>query len=700
MHRVRPPRVSGDSSIPFRAQRGGVWRRVLVGVAITVATLFVGALVALSFVDWNKYAAQATVEVKQLTGRELKIGGKIDIGVLPPRLIVDDVRFANAPWGTRPEMVKAKRVEVRAALLPLLIGNLSLEVDIIAPDVYLETDAKGNGNWVLPRADEKTAPATSAESSGLPVQLGATRIAKGVVQYRSGRTGHTHRLTFEEANLRPARLSGQQFLIKATVDGVPISLAGTTDDRIIRTLGAGESLGVALQAKGADASISASGRVGFPATGPELALKVRAEARDAETLGKLAGARIPRLPPIAAEGEIRSANKVYEVDKLKLSMGKSRASGTVKVDASGARPQLIARIAAPVVDLLEVGEQGAAGGSATGGKAASQPAGRFFSTEALPLAALNALDADVDVGVDRLTLPPQLLIEALRGRIVLAGGKLQTRSLGMRMGGGRVKLDATLDARGARRAQLATTIAGSDVELGKMMAELGNDYITGGNTRVAAELRAKGASPAALASALDGHVQIVIGPARARNRVLDRAGADVITQVLNAVNPTRKTQTYTEIQCAVVNVPVHDGVVTVDRTVAVETSEVGIAMAGDVDLAKETIDLSIRPQAKHGIGVGLGDLANLVKITGTLADPRVGVDVVGAASTAAQVGIGVMTSGLSLLAKGLFDKATMEAPCTSALNRGAPPAGGTQGPSGAGQPASGGVGGFFERLFK
>jgi hypothetical protein len=78
----------------------------------------------------------------------------------------------------------------------------------------------------------------------------------------------------------------------------------------------------------------------------------------------------------------------------------------------------------------------------------------------------------------------------------------------------------------------------------------------------------------------------------------------------------------------------------------------------------------------------------------------VGVDVAGAAGTTAQVGIGVVTGGLSLLAKGLFDKATMEAPCETALKRGVTPAGDTQGSSGAGQPASGSGGGFFERLLK
>lgn len=670
--------------------------RILVGTVIALVVLLVGGFIALSRVDWNKYVAQAAAEVKQTTGRELKVGGRIDIGLLPPRVIVEDVSFANAPWGSRPEMVKAKRVEARAALFPLLIGRIRLKLDVVEPDVLLETNARGIGNWVIGSRGKGSKTAAASESGGSLLDLETVRITKGVVRFHSGRSGKTHRLALEDARMRDTRLFGREIVIKARVDNMPVSLVAKTDDSLIQTLAVGESLGVTLNAKLADSSLAASGRIGFPATGPELALKVHAIVADPASLAKIAGAHIPHLKPVTVDAQIKGEKRIYTADGVRLSVGESNASGTLKADLTGARPRLAAKVSAPLVDLRDLrATETAAGGKAAG---ASE---RIFSSEPLPLAALNAVDVDADLKINKLVLPPALLFEGLHGRIVLDRGKLTTRSLATQMGGGNVKLAAVLDASGAKQARLDANVAGSDVDLGKMLAELGNeDFMTGGRTEVQAELHANGTSPATLAAALDGHVRIVMGPARTRNRVLDRAGMDILTQVLNAVNPTRKTQQYTQIQCAVVNVPVRDGVVTVDRTVAVETTEVGVAMAGTVNLAKETIDLSIRPQAKGGIGVGLGDLANLVKITGTLADPRVGVDIAGAASTAAEVGLGVMTSGLSLLAKGLFDKATMEAPCKTALQRGGAPPGETQSAPPAGQPASGGIGGFFERLFK
>ncbi|MDH4151508.1 MAG: hypothetical protein OEV67_13460, partial [Betaproteobacteria bacterium] len=78
--------------------------------------------------------------------------------------------------------------------------------------------------------------------------------------------------------------------------------------------------------------------------------------------------------------------------------------------------------------------------------------------------------------------------------------------------------------------------------------------------------------------------------------------------------------------------------------------------------------------------------------------PTVGIDAAGAAGAAAQVGIGMMTGGLSILAKGLYDKSTTDAPCETAL----------RGPrSAAAAPAQAAKkedkassGGFFDRLFR
>jgi len=123
---MHPPKTCLWLTTAPRAQRGRAWARILVGAAVALLLVFVGAFVALSRVDWNKHVAAVAAKVKAETGRELKVGGKVEVGLLPLRVIADDVSFANAPWGSRPEMVRAKRVELRIALAPLVTGDVKL----------------------------------------------------------------------------------------------------------------------------------------------------------------------------------------------------------------------------------------------------------------------------------------------------------------------------------------------------------------------------------------------------------------------------------------------------------------------------------------------------------------------------------------------------------------------------------------------
>jgi uncharacterized protein involved in outer membrane biogenesis len=682
---------------PTTGQRGRVWVRVLAGIALFIVVAFVGAFVALSLVDWNKHVATLAAKVKQETGRDLRVAGGVNVGLLPLRVIAEDVSFGNAAWGSRPEMVKAKRAEVSLALLPLLTGHVTLRIDLVTPDILLERNAKGEGNWELarrPRATAEPRPDRAAPA----VDFDWLRVTKATIAYRDARTGKARRLVVDHGLVRPKGLSGREITLKATLDSVPIEIVALTDQAPIEVLAGGAMLGIKLEAKTAGARIAADGRVGLPSSGIAAEFKVSADVSDTQPIARAAGVKLPALPPFKLTGRLSAAKKVYRAEELALAVGKSSASGRLTADFAGARAKLAGELAAPRIDLVEL--RGQRGALAAGGGEGTE-SGRVFSKEPLPLAALNAIDAEVGVRIGRLVVTPELLLEEVQGRFALERGRLAVKPLAMRIGGGEAKLDGTLDASSGKNAVLDATLAGSGIELGKMMAALGRgDDVTGGRTELAASLRSSGGSMAALAGGLDGHARVVTRGARVKGGTLDRLGGDVFVTLANAINPSRKTDPYTDVQCAVVNVPVRDGVIVVDRTVAIETPKVGASMAGTVNLGTERLDLSVRPQAKQGIGVGIGDLASLVKIEGTLKKPTVGVDVKGAAGAAAQVGIGVMTGGLSLLAKGLFDKATMDAPCETALRSGGAPASAAKAPPKNEKPASGGVGGFFERLLK
>jgi len=83
------------------------WKRILgISAAVIVAVIVTVYIIASSY-DYNKFKPKTTDLAKQYTGRDLTIGGDIELGLsLFPTLVVNDVTFQNASWGTRPQMAQ------------------------------------------------------------------------------------------------------------------------------------------------------------------------------------------------------------------------------------------------------------------------------------------------------------------------------------------------------------------------------------------------------------------------------------------------------------------------------------------------------------------------------------------------------------------------------------------------------------------
>ena len=63
-------------------------KKALYVVGGLVVLLIVAALVAPSFVDVNRYKPEITAAVKQATGRDLTIGGDIELTILPSPAVI------------------------------------------------------------------------------------------------------------------------------------------------------------------------------------------------------------------------------------------------------------------------------------------------------------------------------------------------------------------------------------------------------------------------------------------------------------------------------------------------------------------------------------------------------------------------------------------------------------------------------------
>ena len=77
--------------------------KILAGLFIVA---IIGIAIVISTFDVNKYKGEITQAVVDATGRKLVIGGDIGFKIsLIPTVVIEDVKFANASWGSKPEML-------------------------------------------------------------------------------------------------------------------------------------------------------------------------------------------------------------------------------------------------------------------------------------------------------------------------------------------------------------------------------------------------------------------------------------------------------------------------------------------------------------------------------------------------------------------------------------------------------------------
>ncbi len=117
---------------------GGLVLLVLIGVAIAVWT-----------VDVNQFIAPVQAKVKDATGRDLTIAGGVKLSLgLEPKVVFDDVHFANAPWAKDKDLASVKQVEAEVALLPLLKRRFEVvRLNLVDPVISLQSGTGGKANW-------------------------------------------------------------------------------------------------------------------------------------------------------------------------------------------------------------------------------------------------------------------------------------------------------------------------------------------------------------------------------------------------------------------------------------------------------------------------------------------------------------------------------------------------------------------------
>ena len=407
-----------------------------------------------------------------------------------------------------------------------------------------------------------------------------------------------------------------------------------------------------LQVAIGEATIEASGDLEFVEARANTDFGFALKVPDLSRLGKIKGRNLNQQPLAIAAHVVGGDGKV-EFRQLEARIGNSDISGVVRLEA-GDVPDITVDVNSDELiyqPLLEKEE-----------KFEYEPEpefkdGRLIPDFPVPFEAMKKLNAtlDIDIGV---LMRGELLMTDIELDASLRDGVLDVPRAAFKARSGAMNARARLDpAGGAGHASLQLVAR----RLAFGMTELNRDLAMTGDLDI--DLSSTGTDLRTLLGNANGGLFVDVRGGRVtNNRFLQALYGDLLQEILGTINPFRQTDPYTDFRCIVVPLRLDDGKLVSAPSAFVSTSRIRIAATSSVNLKNERLQVTVRTTPQRALSISAGELVNpYVQVVGTLAAPRLSVDETGLLVSG---GAAVATGGLSILAKGLWDRLSREAePC-------------------------------------
>ncbi|WP_105265673.1 AsmA family protein [Pseudoalteromonas sp. T1lg76] len=234
--------------------------KTLAKVLGIIIVVIIGLLIAIPFfIPVDAIFTKVSEQVEKTTGRTLTIAGDKNLAIFPSlRLELNDVSFSNMADGSRVNMATMKQLDIHIPWTSLFSGEVKLDKFVIRePDVLLETNAQGKGNWQLfDKVAEQQPEQTKSGQVSLPenfdIELGEVAIYGGQFTYLDGQTGAKQQISDLELAVllqslrKPLELKGgitymaQRFNLDVVVDnplkaieGRPFAVTKTVDSDLV-----------------------------------------------------------------------------------------------------------------------------------------------------------------------------------------------------------------------------------------------------------------------------------------------------------------------------------------------------------------------------------------------------------------------------------------------------------------------------------
>jgi uncharacterized protein involved in outer membrane biogenesis len=631
------------------------WRWPLAVALALVPIVFAAFALFVALFDWN--AARGVIERQfaEKTGRELVIGGDLDVQLgWPTRVIAHEVSVGNPDWARRRELVTARRVTLSFSLAALVYGAARFhEIELLEPQLALE-QRDGLKTWAF-----------GGGGAGRPPEVSRLRIEDGVVEF----------LDSEANTAIMAEISSRG---DASEDEVMVSARGTYRGEPFRLRAEGPSV-LQLADRSTPYPLEASVRAGATSARFEgtvtglpspsaLDLRVELSGDDLAQL-RLVGVGAPSTPPYALQGHLRRTGAKWSFDAVEGTIGDSDVAGELAYSPAP-RPHLTLAIASQRLDFDDLGPLIGAPPKTTPGETASaeqrEEAQRMKQRkQALPRRPFDftrwqRMDVDLSLIGRRVVHPPALPIQALEATLQIRDGVLRIAPLRLRVAGGEILATIELDGRNPPLRGVAE-MDFRRLALRELFPTVQAMHGARGVAHGRARLAGTGSSVAELLGSASGRITLAVDHGTISQRVLELIGLDVAESALLLVTGDREIA----LHCAVADLGVRGGIAT-SNVLVVDTEDTLVVGAGVLDLAGERLDLTVYPQPKD-----MSPLAarTALHVRGPLRDPSIVPDAKGLATRGVTAALLALVNPLLALVPFIETGPGKESDCAGLLAR-------------------------------
>lgn len=637
-------------------------------VSSIIIILAIGGYVFVRNFDLNRYKSYIEDIVNRETGRTLKMNGEAKLGIsFIPTLVINDVELSNPEWAVNPQMVKLQKLEIKAAILPLLKGRIVIDKLILQqPEIYLETAADGQKSWEFTQMQNNSKAAAAGVRKEQKVKSGGTMAAaaglvakqvelqNGIISYFDAKSGKTTQVLINDINLEIPEQDGPLNLnVDAELDEQKI-VAEIEADNLASLLNEGR-LNFVAEVKALQVSAALTGAVEDVLESPRYAV----EGNIYNPAGNF-GAPETSLE-MRVDGDVYSA----DINIQNLSVATNVITGTASVDWSKSRPQIKADLNMPSFDVNSLKAK-AVSSLVPFSLIKEAQALEMVPNDKIPYEYLNMVDAVLNVKAGKLMLADGVNLTDVVLAARLQDGVLDVSKLDFGLGSGEITATAAVNA--ATQA-VKLNLRSSGLKLQDLHAPLATgangsmQILSGGSLDIMADLQSSGATYRRLSENLDGQVIAIVDKSEIKTGRLEWLASNIFTKILQLLKVDTNKNTNMDVACAVVRADFGKGQATFPSGIVFNGSKLQVVGSGSINLVNDKINFTIAPTLnKLADGNIAQALASFVKLEGTLEKPKVGIDTRSALTTI----VGTVASGGAYLGSEILLNGS-DSPCYTAL---------------------------------